>query len=421
MGGQLTGSACGGSCLTQYAKGIKDYVQPGNWSPTHAPSGPFKHWYLSLRFTPQDSKMALFKVTQDRLESVQRTTFSNEGILERQDLQRLLLADISPLRSDLLVIAEEFGEWENSKRRIDLLCIDRQARLVIVEIKRTDDGGHMELQAIRYAAMVSSMTLDQAINAYSKRFIGDKPQEMASKNLLAFLGVESFEEIEFDAHAKIILVAANFSTEITTSVMWLNKYDLDITCIRMKPYNVDGQVLVDLTQIIPLPEAAEYEVKIRAQEQEAKKVKSARQDILMKFWGQLIERSMPTTRLLAGRNTTTDAWLSTGIGRTGFALTLSLSRYRARIECYIKFGNDDARSEAAFNALKLNREKIEKDFEGVLDWQDLPERLGCRICTDLDGGWQTAEEGWPVLQQSMIEKLAKLERALREPILALTI
>ena len=37
--------------------------------------------------------------------------------------------------------------------------------LVKRHLKRTQDGGHMELQAIRYAAMVSSMTLDQAIEA----------------------------------------------------------------------------------------------------------------------------------------------------------------------------------------------------------------------------------------------------------------
>ena len=40
-----------------------------------------------------------------------------------------------------MVIGEEFGDWEDSKRRIDLLCLDKQANLVVVEIKRTEDGG----------------------------------------------------------------------------------------------------------------------------------------------------------------------------------------------------------------------------------------------------------------------------------------
>lgn len=49
---------------------------------------------------------------------------------------------------------------------------------------------------------------------------------------------------------------------------------------------MDEQVLIDATQIIPLPEAADYEVKIREQAQEAKKVCTKRQEILRKFWTQ---------------------------------------------------------------------------------------------------------------------------------------
>jgi RecB family endonuclease NucS len=63
------------------------------------------------------------------------------------------------------VITEEFSEWEDSSRRIDLLCLDQKARLVAIEIKRTEDGGHMELQAIRYAAMVSSMVAFRTLEA----------------------------------------------------------------------------------------------------------------------------------------------------------------------------------------------------------------------------------------------------------------
>ena len=45
-----------------------------------------------------------------------------------------------------MVIEEEFGDWEDSLRRIDLLCLNRKAQLVVLELKRTEDGGHMELK-----------------------------------------------------------------------------------------------------------------------------------------------------------------------------------------------------------------------------------------------------------------------------------
>jgi hypothetical protein len=45
--------------------------------------------------------------------------------------------------------------------------------------------------------------------------------------------------------------------------MWLNEKGLDIRCVRLKPYNLDGRTLVDVQQIIPLPEANEYQIQFR--------------------------------------------------------------------------------------------------------------------------------------------------------------
>ncbi|WP_083405615.1 PDDEXK family nuclease [Mycolicibacterium rutilum] len=95
-------------------------------------------------------------------------SFSELNIRERTDLQRLLRAQPDALGEDLMVVAEEFGDWEDSRRRIDLLAIDRQRRLVVIELKRTEDGGHMDLQALRYAAMISAMTFDEVVAAYSR-------------------------------------------------------------------------------------------------------------------------------------------------------------------------------------------------------------------------------------------------------------
>ncbi len=105
--------------------------------------------------------MTLFELTPDRaFADVPATTFAAEGVEERADLQAALRDRIDVLGDDLLVVAEEFGDLD-VERRIDLLCVDRTGQLVVVELKRTEDGGHMELQALRYAAMVSPMTFDQ--------------------------------------------------------------------------------------------------------------------------------------------------------------------------------------------------------------------------------------------------------------------
>src|SRR4051812_6767177 len=106
-------------------------------------------------------------MTADELAPVPLTSFSTELIKERQDLQRLLRKQLSLLGDDLLFVAEEYAAFQDSKRRVDLLAVDKTGRLVVIELKRTDDGGHMELQALRYAAMVSTMTFDQLVSTYA--------------------------------------------------------------------------------------------------------------------------------------------------------------------------------------------------------------------------------------------------------------
>jgi len=358
--------------------------------------------------------MPLYRVTKDRLEPVKQTSFIEERLLERKDLQRLLKADISVIGDDMMVIAEEFGDWEESNRRIDLLCLDKQARLVVVEIKRTDDGGHMELQAIRYAAMVSSMTLDQAIAAYARMLATADAEVAARREILEFLELDSAEDAELTDEIRIVLVSANFSTELTTSVIWLNRHGIDLTCVRLKPYRMGDELLVDAAQIIPLPEAADYEIKVRAQAQEIKKVRTARQEIFRRFWAQYIDRSRGKTALYTNRSTSSDHWISAGIGRSGFSLSASLTEDRARVECYISMGKEsDQRNKAAFHALHDRKDEIEQTFGGPLDWQELPNRIGCRICADLPGGWKTSEQDWPELQDRMLDAMVRLEAALK--------
>jgi|CXWL01.1.fsa_nt_gi hypothetical protein len=202
--------------------------------------------------------MPIYEVTSDRLQEIEATSFSAAGKREREDIQRLLRNQIEIISPDTLIIAEEFGEWEDSRRRIDLLGIDKNANLVVFELKRTDDGGHMELQALRYAAMVSTMTFDNAVEVYGEYLRKNNSDKDPERNLLNFLEWDENDGESFAQDVRIVLVSAEFSKEITTTVLWLNNYEIDIKCIRIKPYNDNGRTLVDVEQVIPLPEASNY-------------------------------------------------------------------------------------------------------------------------------------------------------------------
>lgn len=214
--------------------------------------------------------MPVYRISPDKIEALSKTSFPQRGIKERADLQRLLRANIgvvtnpdAPEQPGVLVIAEEFAEWDDSKRRIDLLGVDDKANLVVIELKRDDDGGHMELQAIRYAAMVSGMTFARAVEVFQAYLDKDKAGQDARGTLLEFLGWDEPHEDDFARDVRILLVAADFGKELTTAVLWLNERDLDIRCVRLKPYANGDQTIVDAQQVVPLPEAEEYMVRVR--------------------------------------------------------------------------------------------------------------------------------------------------------------
>ncbi|MBU1665513.1 MAG: DUF4268 domain-containing protein [Gammaproteobacteria bacterium] len=366
--------------------------------------------------------MTIYRVTNSALSKVDETTFAQEKLLERRDLQRLLKSDISVLSPELMVISEEFGDWEESARRIDLLCLDRQGQLIVVEIKRTEDGGHMELQAIRYAAMVSSMTFAQLVLAHARYLGGEDAPQRAESDILAHLKWDTPEEGNLSEDVGIILVSADFSRELTTAVLWLRKRGLNITCIRLKPYRLDEQILIDVQTIIPLPEAAEYEIRVREKTQASQRANSAREDIFLRFWAQLIERSKPHSSLIANRSPVPDHWLGGGIGKAGFTLNYVVRQHDSQVECYIDYGKDwGEKNIAAFHALEAQVADIEQNFGAKLDWDELPQSRGCRISKVVDGGWKTPETGWPDLQNRLIDHMANLEKALRAPIQRLNI
>jgi hypothetical protein len=58
-------------------------------------------------------------MTRENLAECKPVNLAHLGIKERADLQHVLRDHIEVLDSDLRVIAEEYGNWEDSRRRID--------------------------------------------------------------------------------------------------------------------------------------------------------------------------------------------------------------------------------------------------------------------------------------------------------------
>lgn len=355
--------------------------------------------------------MPLFEITPDKLRPLSQASFAEMKVRERDDLQRLLRTQIDVLGEDLYLVAEEFGDWEDSRRRIDLLAVDSQANLVVIELKRTTDGGHMELQAIRYASMVSTMTFERAAEIHAEFLarIGENRGE-ARDRLLAFLGWDEADEEAFAPDVRIILVSEDFSKELTTAVLWLREREMDIRCIRLRPYQDGKSRLVDVQQVIPLPEAQDYQVQLREKVRVGRRERLERHDLREKFWTGLLALARERGTRHASRKPGMYHFIAAASGVRGLAWSYVISPDSGSVELYIDRGVADE-NKAIFDTLFAHREKCEADFGAPILWERLDHRRASRIKYEIDlGGYRSPESRWPEIQAEMVSRMIALEK-----------
>lgn len=205
---------------------------------------------------------------------INKKSIKDVGFDESQ-IRDLVAEQIDNFFPGLKTIATEFSDWEDSGRRLDILAIDRDWNLVVIELKRDKDAAHAELQALRYAAMLSVCTFENLVNAgwkYQKKKDPSYEEADYKKELLDFLAVGSAEKVVLSGTPKIILISSEFKKEITTTVLWLNeKFGMDISCFEVGVYDLQGSYGLHFDQIIPIAEAQEYQVRARVKNLEAVK------------------------------------------------------------------------------------------------------------------------------------------------------
>lgn len=192
-------------------------------------------------------------------------SFTYLGLRERFDIQEWVAKTPAILGEDLLVIAKELPL--PSGIRLDLLAIDRQANLVIIELKRDDSGRDVEWQAIKYASYCSSFLADD-IFALLADYLGED-QDDAQEQIEAFIQTDLDE---LNQQQRLILVAQQFHSDVASAVLWLREYELDIKCVRLQAYtDTAGRLFVNPEIIIPLPEAKDYIERKEAKQKEVKR------------------------------------------------------------------------------------------------------------------------------------------------------
>lgn len=368
----------------------------------------------------------MFKIdpATNRLSRLKHRSFGELGFREREDLQEWLISSPDAFGEDLLIIQKEFDGFDETRERLDLLALDKNGQLVLIENKLDDSGRDLVWQSLKYAAYCSSLKTSQIIEifrSYLDRHHGGTGSEAATI-ISEFLDGADLEETVLNEgnSQQIMMVAANFRKEVTATVMWLLGHGLSIQCFKVTPYSLGDELILDVQQIIPTPEAEEFMIGMAGKEKSEATTKGAQnrsQRLRVEFWTQALEALHKAgSKRYANISPSDDHWLNCSTGVSGAVFSLIFSRREARVELSF-VSPDKEQNKALFDAVHGQKDRIEEQFADALTWRRMDDNKQSRIVYSAPfEGFN--KDTWPAMIAWLVDHRARLEKAISEDLKA---
>ncbi len=354
---------------------------------------------------------------ENRITKLEQKTFSELKFKEREHLQEWIANNPSSLGEELLIIQKEFSGFNDTNERLDLLAIDKAGNLVIIENKLDDSGKDVTWQTIKYASYCSSLT-KQEITKIFQDYLGSKGD--AKEKLSEFFDGKEYDEILLNQglnSQRLIMVAAKFRKEVTSSVLWLMNFKMKIQCFKVTPYELNNQLFLNIEQILPTKDTEDFTISMASKAQEENEVFETlknRHKVRLKFWEQFIGISNQKSNVFSNNSPTKENWIATGLGISGITLYVSISRNYCACGISINKGNKELNKEI-FGILYKNKDEIEKDFGDKLTWDNMEGNKTSAIYTKMEGVNYFDGSDWEKINDFLIVSSTKLDKAIKEP------
>ena len=360
----------------------------------------------------------MYKIDKDKneIQPLKVKTFTELQFKERQHLQEWIAKYPNCLGEELLILQKEFAGFSDTNERLDLLALDKSGRLVVIENKLDDTGKDVVWQALKYASYCSALTKENVRSIYQDYLSKTEQNAVAEDNIIEFLGCADFEEVSLNAGftQRIILVAANFRKEVTSTIIWLMNFNIRAQCFKVTPCAMQDQLFLNMEQIIPVKDAEDYIIGLASKAQEelvSNKEEQQTKKLRREFWKELISASAVKHDLFSSISPNAIHYIAAGSGVGGVRFTFSISRNYGRAEIYIDRGSK-ADNKKFFDKLHDSRPQIEQLFGGELTWERLDDRQASRIKSEM-GCDTTDKANWPELITFLTDAMYRLEKATR--------
>jgi hypothetical protein len=368
--------------------------------------------------------MFLIDKTSNSIKAITQKSFSELGFKERSHLQEWIAKNREALGEKLLIIQKEFSEFVDTYDRLDLLAIDKGGNLVIIENKLDDSGRDVTWQALKYASYCSTLKKEQIRSIYQSYLDTIEPGTSAEEKIIEFLNVSDFSDIVLNQSPtqRVILISANFRKEVTSTVLWLMNFKLQIQCFKATPYELNGQEFLTITQIIPTKDAQDYIISMNSKAQEEFSQEGEikqRHKLRLKFWEEFLNAIKGKSNVFQNSNPTKDNTLYAGgndITYVGFTVVITES-YASVAVNFARTERDE--NKLLFDELQKNKEEIESVFGKSLMWERRDDQKKSAVAYYKQGVSYFNSEDWPAMITFLIDEINNLEKAVKPYMAAL--
>jgi len=298
--------------------------------------------------------------------------------------------DTRPLREAFPKEAHHFTKWLET----NINALSERMGLTLTVVQREQAVGDFNVDLVCEEADGRRVIVENQLERTDHTHLGQ---------LLTYL-------VNLDAHIAI-WVTADPRPEHQKVIAWLNEAtpaDVSFYLVKVEAIRIGNSPFAPLFTVIARPDQQAKEIG------EKKKEWADRHYSRIEFWKGLIERSKGRTKLFTNISPSKDYWISTGAGRTGVSFHYLLLRDAADVELYIDYDQDTGqKNKAILSALFAEREAIEGEFGGPLDWDPMEGSRAARIRRRFTTGGLAQPDTWPQLQDQMIDAMIRFDIALR--------
>jgi len=364
--------------------------------------------------------MYLIDTSNNRIKNLTKKTFTELGFKERQHLQEWLANKPEALGEELLIIQKEFDGFNDTNERLDLLALDKDGNIVVIENKLDDTGRDVTWQVLKYASYCSTLSKEQVKNIYQSFLDKNATGENATEKLATFYNQE-YDEIAINKGntQRMILVAANFRKEVTSTVLWLMNYKLRIQCFRATPFALDEQLFLTIEQIIPTKDTEDFIISMAGKTQDeiaTQESLKSRHHIRFEFWTKILPKLKGKTPIFQNSSPTKDNWLSaggTGISGTRYSMLITKTYVGAQLE-FARSNKDE--NKKLFDELWAMKNDIETKYGQTLNWERMDDNISSRISLNLEGVNVFNKDEWDNMFEFLTTNIIKFEAIFRNPL-----